>query len=391
MFGKGITLFKLFGFRVRIDLSWLIILVLVVWSLAGGVFPSRYGGFTWQVYLAMGVAAAFGLFASIIFHELCHSLVARRYGMPMKGITLFLFGGVAEMGDEPPSAKAEFMMAIAGPLASVVVAATFLALSWGATAWGWPWFVVGVLRWIGIINVILVGFNLIPGFPLDGGRVLRAVLWHFKRDLRKATQIASRVGAAFGMVLIAFGFLNLLVLNPLGGLWWILIGMFVRGAAKQGYQHVLIRQALHGEPVRRFMSGQPITVAPDLAVDRLVEDYVYQHHHKMFPVTDDGHLAGCVTTREIRQVPREEWAHRTVREIAAPCSSDNTIAADEDAMQALSRMNRNRTSRMLVVEGQRLVGVLSLKDLLEFLSLKIELESEGPAPASRAPRPTRSP
>jgi len=378
MFGKTVTLFKLLGFSVRIDPSWLVILVLVVWSLAGGVFPAAYEGLHWSVYLTMGLAAALGLFASIVFHELCHSLVARRYGMSMKGITLFIFGGMAEMGDEPPSPKAEGLMAIAGPISSVILAGVFLGLSMGGQALGWPVTVVAVLRWVGIINLILAGFNMIPGFPLDGGRVLRAVLWRLKGDLRKATETASKVGLAFGTGLIVLGFLNLLTLNPLGGLWWILIGMFVRGAARQGYRQVLIREALHGEPVHRFMSTNPVTVSSGASLEELVQDYVYQYHFKMFPVKENGGLSGCVTTREIKEVPRWQWPVRSVAEIARPCSEDNSISADQDAMQALSLMSRKQISRLMVVDGERLAGVLSVKDLFEFLSLKLELECDEP-------------
>jgi Zn-dependent protease/CBS domain-containing protein len=384
MFRRTITLFKLFGFTVRIDLSWLVILVLVVWSLAGGVFPQRYEGLHWGAYLAMGLAAAFGLFASIVVHELCHSLVARRYGLPMKGITLFLFGGVAEMRDEPPSAKAEFMMAIAGPAASVAVAAAFLGAAAAAQAAGWPDVVTGVFRWIGFINAILVAFNLIPGFPLDGGWVLRAALWHRQGDLRRATRTASRVGAGFGIVLIGLGVVNLLLLNPIGGLWWILIGLFIRGAAKMGYQQVLIRQALRGEPVRRFMNPDPITVPPSMPVDELVNDYIYEHHHKMYPVVADGRLAGCVTTQQVKGVPRQQWSQRTAGDLAAGCSDENTIAPDADAIEAFTRMNQHQASRLMVVDDGQLRGILSLKDLLKFLSLRLELEGEGEADVSKA-------
>lgn len=381
MFGKTITLFKVFGFSVRIDLSWLFILVLVVWSLAGGVFPQDYGGLHWSVYLGMGLAAALGLFASIIVHELCHSLVARRYGMPMKGITLFLFGGLAEMRDEPPSAKAEFWMAIAGPAASVVVAATFLGVAELGRVIGWPDIVNGVLQWIGFINGILVVFNLIPGFPLDGGRVLRAALWHWRGDLRRATRTASQVGAGFGIFLIGLGILNLLFLNPLGGLWWILIGMFIRGAAKMGYQRVIIRQALQGEPVHHFMNSDPVTVSPSISIDRLVNEYVYEHHFKLFPVVDNGHLAGCVTTKQIKEVPRDVWPQRSVGEVMADCSDQNTIGPGEDAIHAFRRMNQNQVSRLMVVQDGRLLGVLTLKDLLKFLSLKLELEGDQAKPS----------
>ncbi len=377
MFGRAIKLFTIFGFEVRMDLSWTIILVLVVWSLAGGVFPTQYAGYSQTTYWIMGLAGAAGLFVSIVFHEMWHSIIAQRYGLPMKGITLFLFGGVAEMSDEPPSPKAEFLMAIAGPISSVVLGLAFLGLGLLAGAVGWPTPVAGVLIWLAVLNGILVAFNLIPGFPLDGGRVLRSILWHVKGNLRWATRVASQVGAIFGLVLIGLGVLNLLAgANPIGGLWWILIGMFIRSAAKQGYQQVLIRQALAGEPVRRFMNDQPVAVSPAMPLSSLVEDYVYRYHFKMFPVVRDDQLVGCVTTRDIREVPREQWDQQTVGDVSHNCSADNTISADEDAMNALQKMNSQKVSRLIVTDNGQLEGILSLKDLLRFLSLKIELEDE---------------
>jgi Zn-dependent protease/CBS domain-containing protein len=376
MFGKSITLFKLFGFAVRIDLSWVVILVLVTWSLSAGVFPARHEDLTTGTYWLMGLAAAMGLFLSIVLHELCHSLVARQFGLPMSGITLFMFGGVAEMTDEPPSPKAEFMMAVAGPACSIVLAGLFIGASVLTAQAGVRVEVTAVLRWVGFINGILVAFNMVPGFPLDGGRVLRSILWHFNGNFRKATYAASRAGMAFSLVLIAVGIFNLLFLNPIGGLWWVLIGMFLRGAATQSYQQVLIRQALKGESVRQFMTSDPITVTPSLPLDEFVHDYVYRHHFKMFPVVDDGRLLGCVTTRQVKEVPRDAWADRTVGDVVDGCSDANSVHADADAMDALKMMNHNQVSRVMVVDDGELLGMLSLKDLLEFLSLKLDLEGD---------------
>lgn len=386
MFGKAIPLFTIFGFSVKLDPSWAIILVLVIWSLASGVFPNEVEGLSHGAYILMGLAAALGLFASIIFHELCHSLVARRFGLPMNGITLFLFGGVAEMSDEPPSPKSEFMMAIAGPVSSLVLAAVLLAVSWALAGGGAEATVIAVVSWVGIINIILAIFNMVPGFPLDGGRVLRSILWHFKRDLRKATQTASQVGVAFGTTLIVLGFFSLLGGNALGGLWWILIGMFLRAAAKQGLRQVIIRQLLRGEPVRRFMNEAPITVPRGVSLESFVDDYVYRYHYKMFPVLDGGRLVGCVTTRDIREVDRGRWATTSVGEAASPECSGNSISPNEDAMKALTDMTATHTSRMMVVDEGRLVGILTLKDLMKFLALKLELESGTSGPAAAGPR-----
>ncbi len=383
VFGKRLTIFRMFGFEVRIDASWLFIFILVAWSLAGAVFPERYGNLSKGTYVAMGLVAALGLFASVVFHELCHSLVARRFGIPMEGITLFIFGGVAEMGEEPEDPKAEFLMAIAGPLSSTAASAVLLAGAFLARKAGWSTPVVAVLQWVGIINLLLAGFNLIPGFPLDGGRVLRSILWYVWNDLRRATRTASAVGSAFGGVLIALGVVNLLVLlNPIGGLWWIMIGLFVRAAAKQGLRQVIIRQMLQGEPVSRFMNERVITVAPSLTVEQLVEDYIYRYHFKMFPVVDEGRLVGCVSTREVRSVPRGEWVKKAVRDIQNACSVENILPPEEDAMKALEKMSKTGISRMMVVRNGDLLGIVSLKDLLAFLSLKLELE----APAGKAGR-----
>jgi Zn-dependent protease len=378
VFGKRFTLFKIFGFAIRVDMSWLVILTLVVWSLAASEFPEEHPGQSWGTYLLMGLVGALGLFGSVVIHELCHSLVARRYGLRMEGITLFIFGGVAEMSEEPPNPKTELLMAIAGPISSLVLgAASVFAAYLVAVSGGWRGAFV-TLRWIGIVNIVLAVANLIPGYPLDGGRVLRSILWHVTGRLRWATRIASYVGEGFGLFLVGTGLVILLWGNPVGGMWNILIGWFLWSAAKQGYQQVLVRQALAGEPVQRLMSAEPVTVPPTISLEQLVSDYVYRFHYKMFPVVEDGRLAGCITTREVRDVPRTEWASRTVGEVARGCEAGNTIAAGADALAALSQMSRTGASRLMVVDGQRLVGIVSLKDLMGLLARKMELEGDDP-------------
>lgn len=377
MFGRSIKLFNLFGFEVRIDLSWIVIAVLITWSLAAGLFPYLYHDFSTETYWLMGVIGALGLFLSIIFHEFCHSIVARRFGMQMKSITLFIFGGVAEMGDEPPSAKAEFFMAIAGPLSSIFIGAIFYLIYIGGMSGGWPLPVNGVTRYLAYINVLLAAFNLLPAFPLDGGRVLRSILWGIRNNLRWATRVSASIGSAFGILLIFLGVLQFLRENFIGGLWLFLIGMFLQGAAKMSYQQLLTRKAMEGEPVRRFMNPEPITVPGSLNLAHLVEDYIYKYHFKFFPVVDDGKLAGCITTREVKKVPREEWGRITVGELALQCSTENTIEPGTDAIKALAIISQTGGSRLMVVEGGHLVGIVTLKDLMKFLSLKVELEGLG--------------
>jgi Zn-dependent protease/predicted transcriptional regulator len=374
MFGKRIKLFTLLGFEVKVDLSWIIIAILIAWSLSTGLFPFQYQNLSTRTYWLMGIIGAVGLFLSIIVHEFSHSIVARKYGMPMKGITLFIFGGVAEMGDEPPSPRAEFMMAIAGPLSSIAIALIFYGIHvTGKGSLAQP--VNGVISYLAWINGILAGFNLIPAFPLDGGRVLRSILWGLKGNLRQATRISSWIGSAFGVFLIIMGFLNILWGNFIGGMWWFLIGMFVQGAAKASYQQLLTRKALEGEPLSRFMNTQPVTVPPSVSVDQLVDEYIYKYHYKMFPVVENGDkLLGCVTTKQVKELSREEWNQKKVGEIARECSDENTINPGDDAVEALSAMRRNRASRMMVVDESKLVGIISLKDMMKWLSLKMELE-----------------
>jgi len=246
MFGRGMRLFKLFGFEVRIDWSWLFLALLLSWSLAMGVFPFYYRGFAISTYWLMGIIGALGLFGSIILHELRHSLIARRFGIPMRGITLFIFGGVAEMSASPPSAKSEFFMAIGGPIVSVLLGIAFLALS--AIGAGWPVPLVGVLAYLGWINLILVAFNLIPAFPLDGGRVLRSALWGWKRNLRWATRVATAIGSGFAFLLIGLGIFRFIFGDFIGGIWYVFLGWFLHQASQASYRNVLVRETLVGEP-----------------------------------------------------------------------------------------------------------------------------------------------
>ena len=374
MFGQRIKIFSLLGFEVRVDLSWIVLAVLVTWSLARGVFPDYFENLPERTYWFMGAVGALGLFLSIIFHELSHSLIARKFGISMKGITLFIFGGVAEMTEEAPDAKAEFWMAIVGPASSLLLGAMFFAVwRYGESA-GWPVPAVGVLFYLAWINVALAVFNLIPAFPLDGGRLLRAVLWGFRKNLQWATRITSRLGSGFGILLIALGLYSIIQGQFIGGIWWFLIGMFVRSAAQTSYQQLLTRKALEGEMVSRFMVTNPVTVPPATSLQQLVDHYIYRHHFKMYPIVEDGRLTGCVTLRQLKEVPHDQWDRVTVREVARPCSPAMNIPPDTDALQALSIMNRTGSSRLMVVVGDRLVGIIALKDLLQFLSLKLSLE-----------------
>jgi len=374
-FGTPITLFKMFGFSVRMNFSWIIIAVLVTWSLATQIFPMSHKGYSQVVYWWMGLAGMLGLFVSVVFHELCHSLVARRFDLQMKGITLFIFGGVAEMTEEPKSPKAEFLMAIAGPASSVALALVFYAVAYGGQSLELPEPVTGTIRYLGFINIVLVVFNLLPGFPLDGGRVLRSILWYWKGNLRWATRIAASFGSGFGTILIVLGIMNVLMGYFVAGMWNFLIGLFLRSAAGISYRQLLMRETLHGEPISRFMNAEPVTVSPETPIAELVEHYIYKYHYKMYPVVQaDKTLAGCVTVQRVKEIPKDQWNHSTVRELMQGCSEENTISPDQDAMEALAKMSRTQLSRLMVVRSGRLLGIITLKDMLGFLSMKMEFE-----------------
>lgn len=250
MFTSRFKLFNLLGFPIYVDLSWFVIVILITWSLAKRLFPNFYSELSNQQYWMMGLAGALGLFVSIIAHELGHAVVARRFDVPIKGITLFIFGGVAEMEREPPSAKAEFFVAIGGPIVSVVLAIGFYLLG----VLGDPVFVApvaGVLWYLGLVNGLVVGFNLIPAFPLDGGRILRGVLWHVKGNLRWATRITSNLGSTFGLFLIVLGILGLITGNFIGGFWQVLLGIFLRGAAQMSYHPCSIANEIKCSEARK--------------------------------------------------------------------------------------------------------------------------------------------
>jgi Zn-dependent protease len=376
MFTRSITIFRLLGFEIKVDFTWIIIAILITWQLATSYFPAREPDLQPYVYWALGVEGALGIFLSIIVHELGHAVVARRYGIPIKDITLFIFGGVANMEEEPKRPRDEFFMAIAGPVTSGLIALAMLAIEEivGSMAPAAP--VLSVLAYLSWMNALLAGFNMIPAFPLDGGRVLRAILWDWRKDLRLATRISAGLGSAFGLALIFLGVFAFMSGDTFAGLWWFMIGMFVRSASAMSYRQMMLRRALEGEPISRFMKTEVVSVQPNVTLREFVERFVYEHHHKLYPVMVAGRLIGCVTTRGVKAVPADRWAETSVGEITEACTPENSVPPQTDAMQALSLMNRTGRGRLLVVESGELLGIVALKDLMTFLGLKLDLEGK---------------
>ena len=374
MLKRKITLFKLLGFTVSLDASWVIILFLVIWSLAKGLFPAYYLDLSEANYWRMGLAGAIGLFISIIIHEFSHALVARKYGLEIKGITLFIFGGVAEMKDEPKNPKTEFFMALAGPVTSMMLSVLFAALYQIAGTMELSKPIMGILGYLSAINMILAIFNMVPAFPTDGGRILRSILWWIKGDIKWATKMASRVSFIFAILIIFNGVMYMLGGNLISGIWWILIGTFLFNAAGSSYQSLMIKQSFEGKTVRDFMNPNPVTVPSGITLDEFVETYLYRYHYKMFPVIQGNEISGLITIQSLKTHPQEEWKKIHISQAMQAKDQDNSKAADTPVKDALSQMNETGLSRLLVTQKEKTVGIITLKDLLEFFTLKMELE-----------------
>lgn len=372
----SIRLGRVFGLEIEIHYSWFIIFGLVALSLALYVFPQEFPDLPAYQGWALGLSVTLVFFASLLLHEMAHSLVARANGLEISGITLFLFGGVSRMTDEPSSAGVELKVAAAGPATSIGLAAIFWALQVLAQDIA-PLPLLLALRWLAIINLALAVFNLVPGFPLDGGRLLRAAIWHFTGNLRRASHIASLFGQGFGYLLIAWGLFRIFFTRDgldLGGIWVVFIGWFLIDAARSGYQQVILRRALSGVPVRSIMSTDPAVVPSHISLQEAADDYFLRRHYAAFPVVEDGGVKGIVSLSEVREVPREEWASTPVGQIARPIGPDDMLSPTDDSWHALARMATKGVGRLLVMEGPTLVGIVSRTDLMRHLRARLELD-----------------
>lgn len=376
MFGQAITLFRLRGYDVRADLSWLMVFGLLVWSLAHRFFPRAEPGLNPASYWILGTAGAAFIFLSIVLHEFAHASVARKTETPVRAISLFLLGGVTELDMPPRSPREEVSLALAGPATSFLFAGALFATALAMESFGVQRMIWSFVGHMGGANLVIAGFNLIPTFPLDGGRLLRAWLWHRSGDLRSSTRISSAAGSLVGFTMMGIGLGFLLFGNFVVALWWILGGLYVRMLAQVYYSKVLIRQSLIGEKIRRFMKSHAITVQRGISVRELVDGYIEKHQHRIYPVLDGERLIGCVSAHAISLIPRHQWDRQTVGSVTEPLTAENSIEIDTDALEALVRMTRRGRSRLIVVEGTELRGVVTIKDLMAFLAMKIEMESQ---------------
>jgi Zn-dependent protease/CBS domain-containing protein len=361
-----IQLGRVAGIRIGVNWSWLIVFALIVWSLAAAVFPSQNPGLSDGEYLAMAVVAAVFFFVSLLLHELGHALQARRDGVEIEGINLWLFGGVAQFKGDFPNASAEFRIAIAGPLVSLVLGVLFVLV---AVVAGLPNAVDGVVAWLGFANLILLAFNLLPALPLDGGRMLRSALWYLRGDLQWATWVASGVGRGFGFLLVGLGLFMLIAEGTFSGAWLAFVGWFLLQAATAEARYVATKQALDGLRVRDLMIREPVTVTADLTLGQFMDDVAWSRRYTTYPVLEHGRPIGLLAFRSVASVPREEWNTRRVRDAMVPFEEVPQLTEAEPAIDALAELSSSDVNRGLVIHDDRLAGFLSITDLARALEV----------------------
>ena len=389
---SGFKVGTLFGISIHVDWSWVLIFLLVTWNLAGAVFPSLHPDWSVGMNIALGIAASLLFFISILLHELAHSLVAKARGLPVRRITLFFFGGVSNIEREPPSPFTEFLVAIVGPLTSLLLGFGFIWLGRQnvpemESALRSPTQLLRgldplstMLLWLGPINILLGLFNLIPGFPLDGGRVLRSILWALTKDFRRATRWATIIGQGVGWLMILAGVamvfgatVPVLGSGTLNGMWLAFIGWFLVQAASQSYQQVVVEDMLEGVPITRLMREPAPAVSPDLPISALVYDHIMQGDDRAFPVVEGDRLLGVVYIENLRELNRSAWDQTTVRQVMVPQNELEIVTPREDAMDAFQKLTQREMRQIPVVQNGRLVGMLRRRDILRWLQVRSEM------------------
>ncbi|MDX8034841.1 site-2 protease family protein [Lentzea sp. BCCO 10_0856] len=369
--GDDIQLGRLAGFPLRVNWSVLVVLWLFTWSLAGHTLPVDAPGHPTATYWLAGLAGAVVFLGSILTHELAHALVARRSGVEVKGLTLWMFGGIASFGSEAKTPRDDFRIAAAGPATSLILAAVFAGVAIGLDAFGVAHIVVGVAWWLAGINLLLGLFNLLPGAPLDGGRVLRAYLWHRHGDVTRAALGATRAGRVLAFGLIALGLVEFLAGYGLGGLWMVFIGWFLLTAARAEEAQVLTRQALAGIRVADVMSTDPHTGPGWLTVDAFIERYVLGDRHSAYPVEGpDGGIDGLITLAQLRAVPSVERATTRVRDVAIPLADVPTATPDQPLTGLLEHLSPDTGGRALIFDDGRLVGIITPTDIARTIDIR---------------------
>jgi len=361
---------RIAGIEIGIHYTWLLAFIIITWSVAQGFLMPAYPGWSSATYWITGVIAALLLFVSVLLHELAHSLVAKARGLSVRGITLFIFGGVSRIEEEPEKPMVEFTMAIVGPLASLALAGIFWGIGYALTNEGTQ--VAAIVTYLMLINLVLGIFNLLPGFPLDGGRVLRSIIWGVTGNLVKATNIAATIGRIFGWGFIVFGMFELLTGNFLGGMWIAFIGWFISSAANASRQEVALRERFSGVSVNEVMDPSPETISLNTSVAEVVRDIFFQQRRRAVPVSQEDRIVGIITTSDVKGLPQHKWAQTVVGQVMTrePIYS---VAPQDDLNSAMKLIRQHDLNQVLVFDRRKLVGLLSRADVIRYLQLSQEL------------------
>ena len=366
---SGIRIGRIRGIDICVHWSWLLIFGLLSWSLSQGLFGQMFVRWSQGQQWAAGAVTALLFFMSVLLHELSHSFVAQSYGMKVPSITLFVFGGVSNIASEMKTARQEFRVAIVGPLMSWVLALGFAGL-WYVTPSGG---VSAIFGYLGFINGLLGAFNLLPGFPLDGGRVLRSILWGWWKDLLRATRVASRVGifVAYGMIVL--GIVNVLAFGLFGGLWYVLIGLFLTSASQGSYDAVQVENALTSLSVADVMQLAPDPVHAELSLEHLIDQRLLESGTRAYLVEREGVLVGLITAADVTRVGRDRWPVTPVQDAMIPAERVTTVTPETRVMEALRLMQEHDVHQLPVLQAGRVVGLLSRGDVMRQIELRSTL------------------
>ncbi len=367
----SLSLGRLWGIEIRLDYTWFVIFLLVTWTLAVTYFPRGYPGWTPGLYWGLALVTSLLFFGSVLAHELAHSLVARRRGLPVQEIRLFIFGGVSQIAEEPRSARDEFYLTVVGPLTSLFLGLAFGALWWSTRGWNHP--IAALAEWLATINIALAAFNLIPGFPLDGGRVLRSLIWATSKNLRRATHIASAIGRGVAFLLIVGGLLMIFRGSLFDGVWLAFIGWFLESAAAQSWHRFTLRELLRGHKVSEVLSHDWPHVSRELPLDDLVEKHILTSLRRFLPVVADGRLVGIVTLHDLRKAPRTEWPKTQVESVMTSSEKVHWVKPEEEIWAALQMMVQNDVHQLPVLAEGQFVGVVARDSVLNFIQTRAEL------------------
>jgi Zn-dependent protease/predicted transcriptional regulator len=371
MLKNSIRIARIGGISINIHVSWILIFILVTWTLAVGYFPQYYPHWSPVLSWGIGVITSILFFVSVLVHELAHSFVARARGLPVHDITLFIFGGVSQLEDEPETAVTEFIMALVGPLTSIILGVCFGVVGLAASGVNEPLAAIG--KYLGWINIWLGVFNLIPGFPLDGGRVLRSILWQASGKLERATRWASLVGQAVAYLFILAGIWWIFTGDWVGGLWIAFIGWFLDNAASSSYRQLTVRNLLVGHKVKEVMSHDCLAVSPDTTLADIVNEQVMPKGARCFPVVEGGVVRGLLTLHNIKGVSQDRWPTTTVRQVMTPADGLKKVGPEEELWAAMQHMTEEGVNQLPVMDDGRLLGMLGRDNIVSFIRVRGEL------------------